>query len=910
MNKKTIGLSLLATFSLVLTTITVLFSKKKVIEKTEGATNYTLLLDASSLSGANGSGNKNVATNSGAIIQFDYTGLTISDGKLVFATSATLLNPRLNTANNNYISGIIEMKLIGSGDTASFTVDYTWGNSLVGSSPYYQRRGYVISKSFPSYSFLDERPNFFKLVATEESTVEAIQISYTCIRKTVEPSDNLEITSVSLMDRFRTVVNRGNSFVEQTVELKADIDLTGKSWTIGAKQSTPFKGTFEGNNFTISNYAYSASTSTAGLFAYCSGATIRNLGLTNFQVTLTSDRAAGLIGRSDGGTVVENVNLLSGNIAGTKENGGIVAVSAGNITISNCSNHATLNSLGNGGASNGGILGYAASGATNIINCKNFGTIYGSGDGTGGIIGTTATATSLILNVDGCENYGLISGSANVAGIGGLPRKSASTSKIQNSKNMGNVTASSSSAYVGGIVGRARVIIDNCGCLSSVIFTVNGVTTIASSSNMTGGKAVDPGYINTMTETGGEIKSNCYLLNESIGSFSSYQVMDKGPEFTNGRLIKLNDGRYFFTAVSGYSLANNFNEDAFINFKTRTDSYGWDCVPNEDKHVLSSNFCPLALPDGRIVIFYRTNPAKTNSNSSIYYSSIRALVSNDYGLTWTRHYLFENYSTEGSGAYEPFGIIDGDTIHVYFACDIQSTRAGGLGPNNSQFVETFDGAGMLYQNILRTTVDISNGGFIVGSTSFAIEATANYRRPGMPSIVKLNDGSYAMVFEHCGSISSFNNYAMVVAISYSNDLINWTAPKTIIRPNLSGDKNYGNLYRCGAPFVQLLPSGKIAVSYMTNEYYEGYECADVGGTDAWFRTQEIAVSSNIVNYNDTPSMTRLTNVRSYGENVASCYGACSVMDNKLIMISNNYSITGVGTRTKITGILFSVANLY
>ena len=95
---------------------------------------------------------------------------------------------------------------------------------------------------------------------------------------------------------------------------------------------------------------------------------------------------------------------------------------------------------------------------------------------------------------------------------------------------------------------------------------------------------------------------------------------------------------------------------------------------------------------------------------------------------------------------------------------------------------------------------------------------------------------------------------------------------------------------------------------MTNEYYNGYECEDVGGTDDWFRTQELAVSNEIVTYNSTPTMTRL-NVRTYVENQASCYGACAVIDKKLIMISNNYSITNAGKRTKLSGQLFSVANL-
>ena len=181
----------------------------------------------------------------------------------------------------------------------------------------------------------------------------------------------------------------------------------------------------------------------------------------------------------------------------------------------------------------------------------------------------------------------------------------------------------------------------------------------------------------------------------------------------------------------------------------------------------------------------------------------------------------------------------------------------------------------------------------------------------MPTITKLSDNSYAMVMEHNGDLDLGSKMWMVVAISYSKDLINWTTPKTIITPTKTGVKNGTlNYYRCGAPVVSLLPSGRIAVSYMTNEYYNGYECEAVGGTDDWFRTQEMAVSEEVVTYNSLPNMTRLTNVRTYEENQASCYGSCVSIDGKLIMISNNYNITSEGKRSKNSGLLFSVTNLY
>ncbi|MBQ2494300.1 MAG: hypothetical protein II520_03590, partial [Bacilli bacterium] len=508
----------------------------------------------------------------------------------------------------------------------------------------------------------------------------------------------------------------------------------------------------EGNGNTISNYTISGNTGTRALFANAKGATIRNLKMSNVNVsTGTGTRAAALIARADQGCAVSNVEILSGNIAGAGESGGIVAISAARITMSDCVNRAMVNSSGNGGGSNGGILGYAYAGVTKIDNCVNRGDVYGTNHGVGGILGSTREVSTLNLDIDGCRNYGAISGAQNVGGIAGLPRGGASTSIIE---HCGNFASVSGTGYVGGVVGRARVIIDDCGCHEDADILMSGSPNKAGSLNAVGGASSTPGYIAGTQESAGnnhgDVHANCHLITGEIGAFSSYVAVDIGPAYTNGRIIKLQNGKYLLAAVSGYAIADTIGENAFATWKTRENSYGWDYIPGTEQKILSSNFMPIQLPDGRIAIFYRTNPTQI-TNQSYYYSSIRAIVSSDYGTTWTRHFLFENYSYEGSGAYEPFPVLRNNVLQVYFACDIRSTKAAGLGPNNAAFVEEVDAYGMLYQNILRTPIDVSGGRFDIGATAMAIEATPSYRRPGMPTVVTLTDGTYAMVYEHCGS---------------------------------------------------------------------------------------------------------------------------------------------------------------
>ncbi len=62
-----------------------------------------------------------------------------------------------------------------------------------------------------------------------------------------------------------------------TIELQADISLGGKIWTsIGNSSSYKFKGTFIGNGHIISGLTFESSSS-RGLFYYCTGATIKDV---------------------------------------------------------------------------------------------------------------------------------------------------------------------------------------------------------------------------------------------------------------------------------------------------------------------------------------------------------------------------------------------------------------------------------------------------------------------------------------------------------------------------------------------------------------------------------------------------------------------------------------------------------
>lgn len=168
------------------------------------------------------------------------------------------------------------------------------------------------------------------------------------------------------------------------VKLMADIDLGGAMWTpigtIGSNGNSTnfdrsFKGTFDGQNFTVSNYKVT-SYGWAGLFGLAHTAEIKNLKV--YGVELAANRmAGGVVGQLYGS--ITNVhaqkviaNVVPNAVAGGYDNGDKVGGIVGwlgdndnNRTINNCTvKDITLNAY----RDVGGIAGYAAESTTGSNN--------------------------------------------------------------------------------------------------------------------------------------------------------------------------------------------------------------------------------------------------------------------------------------------------------------------------------------------------------------------------------------------------------------------------------------------------------------------------------------------------------------------------------------------------------------
>jgi hypothetical protein len=230
--------------------------------------------------------------------------------------------------------------------------------------------------------------------------------------------------------------------------LGANIDATdtatwdsGAGFTpIGYDSSHSFSGKFDGLGHTISSLMINRSVIPVGLFGYATDAEIKNVGLTNANITGQNNVGA-LLGVNDNGTVKNSYNTGTGTVSGTGERvGGLLGWNDG--TISNSYSTVTVSGAGN---AIGGLLGLNEWGT--VKNSYSTGAVSGT-DYVGGLLGNNFHGT-----VSNSYSTGAVTGQEKVGGLVGAIYGANPT--ITNSYSTGLVSLSngSTSTYVGGLVG-------------------------------------------------------------------------------------------------------------------------------------------------------------------------------------------------------------------------------------------------------------------------------------------------------------------------------------------------------------------------------------------------------------------------------------------------------------------------
>ncbi|WNY26440.1 GLUG motif-containing protein [Methanolapillus ohkumae] len=241
-----------------------------------------------------------------------------------------------------------------------------------------------------------------------------------------------------------------------------------------------FKGTLDGQNFTISNLNYNTS-STAhpndkpiGMFGNITTTTvIKNLIVEDVSISsiayFQNNTVGAISGMAYGGTL-ENVHVIgknqAGALKGSQDVGGLIGEHKGNniLTIKNSSFFGNITTTGENGPA-GGIIGFAQSNCL-IENCTTDGIIksFSSAGGIAGINKGEISNSSSNMYING------------ETAVGGIVGNAQSPSTIENCFATGDI---SGQQYVGGIAGQLGGTLTNAFSTGNIVATWNHAGGIA-----------------------------------------------------------------------------------------------------------------------------------------------------------------------------------------------------------------------------------------------------------------------------------------------------------------------------------------------------------------------------------------------------------------------------------------------
>jgi hypothetical protein len=315
--------------------------------------------------------------------------------------------------------------------------------------------------------------------------------------------------------------------------------------------SNPFKGTLDGNGYTI-NVSISSSNSNVGLFAHVdTTGIVRNVTVTG---TVSGEGNVGAIAGKNSGTIDNcSVNVT---VSSTATNaGGIVGDNRG--TIQDCNSTGTVTLTGVSSLNAGGIAGENSTlsdGTPEILRCFSSATVTAENRNAGGIVGSNNKGS--VKNCYSSGNIG-ITGLTNSGGIVG-----SNYAAIENCYSSGTITGYTNA---GGIVGGTgdTSTVTNCYSSSSVSAAPSG-----------SGDGNAGGIVGS--HTGGRIE-NCVALNSQIsgGSSSTYRVAGYQVTLPTPAVLDSNYGRS--TGISGNPGAgektSNGRNGQDVSFGTSTGQY-------------------------------------------------------------------------------------------------------------------------------------------------------------------------------------------------------------------------------------------------------------------------------------------------------------------------------------------------
>ena len=357
-------------------------------------------------------------------------------------------------------------------------------------------------------------------------TVSALQGNAEIVKEENADENTTFIYSETDFRLFAMSVNNGETYKGKTVKLMSNIDLANKEWTPIGNSNNKFQGTFDGQNFPISNLNVGESTlSNVGLFGFTTDGSIKNVHVHNADVDGRLN--VGVIAGTPYTSTYENIKVTGDvTVDGMAYVGGLfgknVYANVNNLTVDVTEeSYVKANSVENGVAYRtyvGGVMGFVGEGSHVISNVTSNIDVLGSTLDVGGITGIAHYGNTF----ENCVSSGDVTlysyedegTQYEIGGIAGVWNNGGSDVTINNCEFTGTLKAINSNGEVfkgsffnNGLVGKAynntgtgKLIINNkeqantLTALVRVLESLNAGETFTLESDITGDAASSNGY--------------------------------------------------------------------------------------------------------------------------------------------------------------------------------------------------------------------------------------------------------------------------------------------------------------------------------------------------------------------------------------------------------------------------------
>ena len=417
--------------------------------------------------------------------------------------------------------------------------------------------------------------------------------------KGVAISKTGETTQLMTIEAFRDAVNAGNTYEGYTVKLLDDINLGNIEWT----PLKLFKGTFDGNNKTLSGLKLNESTDISsgyvdiGFFEKTENATIKNLTIDGFEIYGTGRVSSGtLVGNASNGLTLKNVIVTSTNKLTGKWAGGLmgrtsVTMDGSNkrdckYVIDNC--HSSVEIIGE---RTGGFVGQ-------MDGCNN--SIYNSSNG-------FATFTSCSFDGNVNANKGTAMAAGFVAQFTGGDRRwfvytyqncSVNDATIDSSGSKGDFIAVSQSAFS---IFNCRINDENVILPTQVNFAFcNSQAVYAYSINGTiyAIKAANNGYYNVESDTIGVDAQVAGSSNHSISLSDTtdwHKVTNAYTDFYGNYIVSADASAIYRSVPTNLEEGTKLQRRTYVaghDYSANQDTYGFDMwrIVNNDVEAEGTGF--------------------------------------------------------------------------------------------------------------------------------------------------------------------------------------------------------------------------------------------------------------------------------------------------------------------------------